>query len=108
MAAGTSARELKLNSPAGVDPMVYPWPLQTGSGSDIHDNGMDIMDTIKWVCNDVPEIKSALDDLKLNDVDTACYDTMKEICEIYNKAIDSVAALVNIFEFFFILKSNNI
>lgn len=87
-------KELKLNSPAGVEPMTYSWPLQTGSGSDVHDNGIDIMDTIKWVCDDVPEIKAALDDLQMHDIDTGSYEAMHGLCELYNKAIDSVAALV--------------
>ncbi|KAG4077343.1 hypothetical protein HA402_009744 [Bradysia odoriphaga] len=87
--------ELKLNSPAGVDvePMRYKWPLQSGSGSDLHDSGVDIIDTIRWVCEDVPEIKTALDSFQMNDVDTECYEAMYKLCDLYNKAIDSVMNL---------------
>lgn len=87
--------DLKLSSPAGVEPMTYSWPLQTGSGSDVHDNGMDILDTIKWVCDDVPEIKAAMNDLQINDIDTGSYEAMKGMCEIFNRAIDKVAELVS-------------
>lgn len=89
-------KELKLNSPAGSEFMSYSWPLQTGSGSDAHDGGVDIVDTIKWVCEDVPEIKAALENCKFNDIDTGCYESMSSLCERYNKAIDSVTALVKI------------
>lgn len=89
--------ELKLNSPAGVDvePMRYKWPLQTGSGSDLHDSGVDIIDTIRWVCDDVPEMKAALDNSQINDVDTECYEAMHKLCDLYNKAIESVMNLVS-------------
>lgn len=93
--ATSKYKDLKLNSPAGVDPMMYSWPLQTGSGSDRHDSGVDILDTIKWVCEDMPEIKAALDDVKIHDIDTGCYESMNGVCELYNRAIDSVAALVS-------------
>lgn len=42
---------LKLNSPAFVEPMYYEWPLQTGSGG-VHDKGIEILDAIRWVCDD--------------------------------------------------------
>lgn len=86
--------DLKLSSPAGVEPMTYSWPLRTGSGQDVHDNGMDIMDTIRWVCDDVPEIKAAMNDEQTKDIDTGSYDAMKAICELFNNAIDKVAELV--------------
>lgn len=85
---------LKLNSPAYVEPMFYGWPLQTGSGA-AHDNGIEILDAIRWVCEDMPEIKASLEHIVLTEVDTTCYDSMREVCDIYNKAIDSVASLVS-------------
>lgn len=92
---------IKLNSPAGVEPMVYKWPLQTGSGAEKHDSGLEIIDTIRWVCEDMPEIRAALENTQMLDVDTTCYDTMRSICDTYNKAIDSVKALVS--QFFFLV-----
>lgn len=90
-----SMQDLKLNSPAGAEPFVYTWPLQTGSGSDKHDHGIDICDTIKFVCEDMPEIKSAMEDIMFHELDTTDYPAMKAVCDRFNKAIDSVAALVS-------------
>lgn len=85
---------LKLNSPAvNVEPLYYRWPLQTGSGA-AHDNGIEILDAIRHVCEDMPEIKAALEDITLSEIDTTKYEDMSKVCDIYNKAIDSVAALV--------------
>lgn len=85
---------LRLNSPAYVEPMFYKWPLQTGAGVDLHDNGIEILDTIKWVCDDMPTIKASLEHIILYEVDTSDYDSMRNVCDTYNKAIDSVANLV--------------
>jgi len=90
--ATSQQKDLKLNSPAGAEAFRYSWPLQTGSGADKHDGGIDIIDTIRWVCDDLPEIKTSFDDL--NETDTSSYDSMKELCDRYNKAIDSINALV--------------
>lgn len=95
-ASGGLTPDLKLSSPAGSEPILYAWPLQTGTGSDKHDNGIDILDTIKWVCEDMPEIRSAMEDVPFHEVDTANYGAMRSICDRFNKAIDSVAQLVNI------------
>lgn len=93
MASQQPQKELLLKSPAAAEPMSYSWPLQSGTGSDIHDNGMDIMDTIRWVCEDVPAVKLAIGTIKTNDVDTTCYTQMTDLCSKYNKAIDDVLAL---------------
>lgn len=97
MMALPQSMELKLNSPVGVDvqPIRYKWPLKIDSGSDMHDHGLDIIDTIKWVCEDVPEIKAALNNFQMNDIDTECYDTMTNLCDVYNNAINSVTNSVN-------------
>lgn len=86
---------LKINSPAGADPLSYKWPLQTGSGPDRHDYGIEILDTIKWVCEDIPVIHASLEHIQMNEIDTSCYDSMKSVIDIYNKAIDSVLSLVS-------------
>lgn len=85
---------LRLNSPAYVEPMFYKWPLQTGSGAELHDNGIEILETIRWVCEDMPEIKASLEDVQLHEIDTSCYESMRNVCDIYNKAMDSVAKMV--------------
>lgn len=86
---------IQLKSPAYAEPMYYKWPLQTGSGAEKHDSGVEILDTIRWVCEDMPEIKAALDNTSIHDIDTTCYESMRGVCDTYNKAIDSVAALVS-------------
>lgn len=86
---------IKLHSPAGVEPMSYKWPLQTGTGSERHDSGHEILDTIKWVCEDMPEIRAALENTQMNDVDTTSYEDMRGVVDTYNKAIDSVLSLVS-------------
>lgn len=94
--ATSKYKDLKLNSPAGLEPMAYSWPLQTGSGADRHDSGIEILDTIRWVAEDMPEIKAALDDVRMHEIDTSDYESMFDVCELYNRAIDSVFALVSL------------
>lgn len=95
--ATSKYKDLKLNSPAGMEPIAYSWPLQTGSGSGRHDSGVEILETIKWVCDDMPEIRAALDAVRTHEVDTSDYQSMNAVCELYNRAIDSVFALVSVF-----------
>lgn len=45
------------------------------------------------VCEDIPEVKSALEDIVYNDIDTNNYDMMKSFCDKFNKAIDGIKAL---------------
>jgi H3 lysine-79-specific histone-lysine N-methyltransferase len=82
--------ELKLHSPAGAEPAVYTWPLQSMDG---RDGAHEIIDTIRWVCEDVPELKIPMEYNVLKDYDTKSYDSMKDICEKYNRAIDSIRVL---------------
>lgn len=97
---------LKLNSPSYVDPMYYKWPLQTGSGVERHDSGIEILDTIRMVCEDMPEIKAALENIVLHEIDTSDYASMRNVCDIYNKAIDSVAGLVSFTHGISLFRSN--
>ncbi|XP_023228759.1 uncharacterized protein LOC111629121 [Centruroides sculpturatus] len=85
------AFELRLHSPAGGEPAVYQWPLST---SDKHDGAIEIVETIRWVCEDFPELKLAMENYVLHDYDTKSYESMKTLCEKYNRAIDSVLQLV--------------
>uniref|UniRef100_W4VRG6 Histone-lysine N-methyltransferase, H3 lysine-79 specific n=1 Tax=Corethrella appendiculata TaxID=1370023 RepID=W4VRG6_9DIPT len=86
-------KELILHSPAEAEPFVYPWPLTVGTGTDKQDNGIELLENIRWVCEDMPEIKSALDDVKLHEVDTGNYEMMKGLCDKYNRAVDKVKEL---------------
>lgn len=93
-AVAAEKKDLKLNSPAGAEALTYKWPLQTGTGSDKHDSGLDIVDTIRWVCDDLPEIQPAFETVRFGDIDTTNYDEMKDLCDRYNRAIDSILSLV--------------
>lgn len=88
-------KDLKLNSPAGAEALTYKWPLQTGTGSDKHDSGLDIVDTIRWVCDDLPEIQPAFETVRFGDIDTTNYEAMRDICDRYNRVIDSIISLVS-------------
>lgn len=85
--------ELKLHSPAGADPVLYTWPLTSGRGNDKHDGALEIVETIRWVCEDLPELKLPLENNILCDYDTRSYESMKSLCDRFNRAIDSVVAL---------------
>ena len=77
LATGESGRELRLRSVAGAPDAVYAWPLtvllcslywtllycelQVGKGNcrgaeDEHDQAVEILDTIRWVCEDHPDL----------------------------------------------------
>ncbi|XP_064120922.1 histone-lysine N-methyltransferase, H3 lysine-79 specific-like isoform X5 [Macrobrachium nipponense] len=85
--------DLKLHSPAGVDPIVYHWPLTSGSGADKHDGAYEIVETIRWVCEDIPELKRAMEVNILSDYDTRSYESMRQLCDKYNRTIDSILQL---------------
>lgn len=50
----------------------------------------------RWVCDDLPELKAALEKHILCDYDTHSYESMRALCDRFNRAIDSVVALVSI------------
>ncbi|XP_026758650.2 histone-lysine N-methyltransferase, H3 lysine-79 specific isoform X1 [Galleria mellonella] len=87
------ALDLRLHSPAGAEPVVYTWPLTSGHGSDKHDGALEIVETIRWVCDDLPEMKAALENNILCDYDTHSYESMRALCDRFNRVIDSVVAL---------------
>lgn len=94
--ATPQVKDLVLRSPAGSSEVItFAWPLQVGSGQDKHDNGIDIIDTIKFVCEELPSISSAFEEINLNQIDTACYKTMTNLVDRFNKAVDSIVALVS-------------
>lgn len=111
--ATPQVKDLVLRSPAGSsEVLTFSWPLQVGSGQDRHDNGIDIIDTIKFVCDELPSISSAFEEINLNHIDTACYKTMTNLVDRFNKAVDSIVALVSRFNntyllHFFLLFTRN-
>ncbi|TGZ54651.1 Histone-lysine N-methyltransferase, H3 lysine-79 specific [Temnothorax longispinosus] len=85
--------ELRLHSPAGAEPIVYQWPLTSGSGSDRHDGALDVIETMRWVCEDLPDLKLPLENNVLCDYDPRDYESMKSLCDRFNRAIDSLVQL---------------
>ncbi|XP_076656962.1 DOT1 like histone lysine methyltransferase grappa isoform X3 [Halictus rubicundus] len=85
--------ELRLHSPAGAEPIVYQWPLTSGSGSDRHDGALDVVETMRWVCEDLPDLKLPLENNILCAYDTRDYESMKNLCDKFNRAIDSLVQL---------------
>lgn len=42
-------KDLLLHSPSNAEPFIYKWPLVHDDGPDKHDNGIEIIDTIRLV-----------------------------------------------------------
>ncbi|XP_064625408.1 histone-lysine N-methyltransferase, H3 lysine-79 specific-like isoform X1 [Lineus longissimus] len=82
--------DLCLHSPAGSEAVVYTWPLQ---GTDGRDGANEVIDTIRYVCEDVPELKLAMENHVLNDYDTKSFPSMKSLCDKFNRAIDGLRQL---------------
>lgn len=82
--------ELKLHSPAGAEPLVYSWPLQKSDG---RDEAAEIVETIRWVCADFPELKLAVENYVLREFDPSSFESMSKLCDRYNRAIDGILQL---------------
>ncbi|CAL1544993.1 unnamed protein product, partial [Lymnaea stagnalis] len=88
------ALKLKLHSPVGADPLILKWPVATSEGKE---GPEEILDTIRLICDDFPELKIPLESRILKDGDDISsydYDQTKSLCERYNKAIDSIRLLM--------------
>ncbi|KAM9386370.1 histone-lysine N-methyltransferase, H3 lysine-79 specific isoform 1-T1 [Pholidichthys leucotaenia] len=83
--------ELKLKSPVGAEPASYPWPLPVYDKH--HDAAHEIIDTIRWVCEEIPDLKLAMENYVLIDYDTKSFESMQRLCDKYNRAIDSIHQL---------------
>ncbi|KAM4050716.1 histone-lysine N-methyltransferase, H3 lysine-79 specific isoform 1-T1 [Anomaloglossus baeobatrachus] len=83
--------ELRLKSPVGAEPAVYPWPLPVYDKH--HDAAHEIIETIRWVCEEIPDLKLAMENYVLIDYDTKSFESMQRLCEKYNRAIDSIHQL---------------
>ncbi|XP_078280224.1 histone-lysine N-methyltransferase, H3 lysine-79 specific isoform X3 [Rhinoraja longicauda] len=83
--------ELRIKSPVGVEAAVYPWPLPVYDKH--HDAAHEIIETIRWVCEEVPDLKLAMENYVLVDYDTKCFESMQKLCEKYNRAMDSIQQL---------------
>ena len=50
---------------------------------------------MRWVCEDLPDLKLPLENNILCDYDTRDYESMKNLCDKFNRAIDSLVQLVS-------------
>uniref|UniRef100_A0AAY4D2R4 Histone-lysine N-methyltransferase, H3 lysine-79 specific n=1 Tax=Denticeps clupeoides TaxID=299321 RepID=A0AAY4D2R4_9TELE len=90
--------ELKLKSPVGAEAAGYPWPLPVYvssmfQGDKHHDAAHEIIETIRWVCEEIPDLKLAMENYVLIDYDTKSFESMQRLCDKYNRAIDSIHQL---------------
>uniref|UniRef100_A0A8C8DMC7 Histone-lysine N-methyltransferase, H3 lysine-79 specific n=1 Tax=Oryzias sinensis TaxID=183150 RepID=A0A8C8DMC7_9TELE len=85
--------ELKLKSPVGAEPAGYPWPLPVYVSDKHHDAAHEIIETIRWVCEEIPDLKLAMENYVLIDYDTKSFESMQRLCDKYNRAIDSIHQL---------------
>ena len=95
-----TGKELRLASVAGAPDMVYSWPLTVGKGGtfynlntmlqtscsiagsvkkgeDEHDQAVEILDTIRWVCEEQPELREMMGDL-LHSYNKTSWDSMNK------------------------------
>ncbi|XP_059243598.1 histone-lysine N-methyltransferase, H3 lysine-79 specific, partial [Mustela nigripes] len=75
----------------GAEPAVYPWPLPVYDKH--HDAAHEIIETIRWVCEEIPDLKLAMENYVLIDYDTKSFESMQRLCDKYNRAIDSIHQL---------------
>jgi len=83
---------LKLKSVAGAEPMEYRWPLTCGRGNvkgaeDEHDQASEIVESIRWVGVDWPEVMEDMGSL-LKTYDRKDWTCMNRIVDTFNKAVD--------------------
>ena len=78
---------LSLRSPVGGGMFRWMWPLEV---SDKIDEASTIVETIRFVCDDYPQILPAMQNNVLGNVVTESYDSMKSLCDKYNRAIDNI------------------
>ena len=85
--SSVTGRVLSLHSPVGGGMFRWTWPLEV---SDKIDEPSIIIDTIRWVCEDYPQIKPAMLNNVLGNVVVDSYESMKSLCDKYNRAIDNI------------------
>jgi len=84
-------KELALKSIAGAPDVVYPWPLTVGKGNcrgaeDEHDQAVEILDSIRWVCEDQPELKDMMGEL-LHSYNKTSWESMNKLVTTFNESI---------------------
>lgn len=78
---------------------------------DRHDGALDVIETMRWVCEDLPDLKLPLENNILCNYDPRDYESMKSLCDRFNRAIDSlvqlVCYLVSLYFFIFLFDCQN-
>ncbi|KAK7873280.1 hypothetical protein R5R35_011346 [Gryllus longicercus] len=80
------ARQLSLRSPYGEEPIILQWPDSCENSEQFSD--LYIVETIKWVCDDMPELKRPIKKSLLREYDTGNFESMKTLCERFNREIE--------------------
>lgn len=81
---------LKLCSPAGAPAATYKWPLIKKENVN---EATEIVETIEWVARDFHEVHYAVDTFIMEELDTNSFDSMKQLCDKYNRAITNIRKL---------------
>jgi len=89
-----SEKVLRLKSIAGAAAMEYSWPLTVGAGNlrgaeDEHDQACEIVESIKWVGSDWPEVAEAMGSL-LDSYNRHAWESMSKIVDTYNNAVNDM------------------
>lgn len=91
MAASGEARpDIILNSPVGNKAATYNWPLTYTIRGQKIDGAEEIIETIRWVAREYPEFKSAIEQILSGQPDHKSYESIKSICDKYNKITGDV------------------
>jgi H3 lysine-79-specific histone-lysine N-methyltransferase len=83
-------RKLVLHSPASSEYVEYRWPLNR---TETWDEAVEIVETIRWVCRDFPDLKLAVEKFVLNSFEPTSFESMKQLCERYNRAVANIKKL---------------
>ncbi|XP_014251804.1 histone-lysine N-methyltransferase, H3 lysine-79 specific-like [Cimex lectularius] len=79
--------ELRLHSPVGAGAIVLHWPLPSSLNPDNDDDAEEVFETIRFVCEDFPQLRLALSEEILNKYNPTSYDSVKSLCEYFNGVI---------------------
>ena len=86
-----TTKPLKLVSPFGGEAALFKWPLEQNDG------GNEIVEIMKSVCEDYPELALPIKNHIIKDFDPTNYESVKSCCDKFNRAIAQINLLVSIF-----------
>ncbi|XP_067934387.1 histone-lysine N-methyltransferase, H3 lysine-79 specific-like [Watersipora subatra] len=90
MSSNGDNETLVLRSPCGAEALSYTWPLPVMDG---RHGSLDLIETIRLVCEDYPELTLPLENTILVNVHHEEYKSMKTVCDKYNKAVENIKNL---------------